>query len=103
MPAVHDRGGWPTDEPIDRQEHEWADWERQTQSLRTVLDQKGIMNVDELRRGIESIDPAEYESSTYFERWSASIETVLVEKGVLTTDEIDERAAALRDRWGRPQ
>ncbi|MCH7907082.1 MAG: nitrile hydratase subunit beta, partial [Chloroflexi bacterium] len=52
MPAVHDRGGWPTDEPIDRQEHEWADWERQTQSLRTVLDAKGIMNVDELRRGI---------------------------------------------------
>ena len=102
MPAVHDRGGWPTDEPIDRQEHEWADWERQTQSLRTVLDQKGIMNVDELRRGIESIDPGEYESTTYFERWSASIEMNLVEKGVLTTEEIDERAAALRDRWGQP-
>ena len=103
MPAVHDRGGWPTDEPIDRQEHEWADWERQTQSLRTVLDQKGIMNVDELRRGIESIDPGEYESTTYFERWSASIEMNLVEKGVLTTEEIDERAAALRDRWGNPE
>ena len=102
MPAVHDRGGWPTDEPIDRQEHEWADWERQTQSLRTVLDQKGMMNVDELRRGIESIDPGEYESTTYFERWSASIEMNLVEKGVLTTEEIDERAAALRDRWGQP-
>ncbi|MCH7793189.1 MAG: nitrile hydratase subunit beta [Planctomycetes bacterium] len=102
MPAVHDRGGWPTDEPIDRQEHEWADWERQTQSLRTVLDQKGMMNVDELRRGIESIDPGEYESTTYFERWSASIEMNLVEKGVLTTEEIDERAAALRDRWGNP-
>jgi len=103
MPAVHDRGGWPTDEPIDRQEHEWADWERQTQSLRTVLDQKGIMNVDELRRGIESIDPGEYVSTTYFERWSASIEMNLVEKGVLTTEEIDERAAALRDRWGNPE
>ena len=103
MPAVHDRGGWPTDEPIDRAEHEWADWERQTQSLRTVLDAKGIMNVDELRRAIESIDAAEYESSTYFERWSASIETILVEKGVLTTAEINDRAAALRDRWGRPE
>ena len=103
MPAVHDRGGWPTDEPIDRQEHEWADWERQTQSLRTVLDQKGMMNVDELRRGIESIDPGEYESTTYFERWSASIEMNLVENGVLTTEEIDERAAALRDRWGQPE
>ena len=89
MPAVHDRGGWPTDDPIDREEHEWADWERQTQSLRTVLDRKGFMNVDELRRGIESID-------------RASIETNLVEKGLLTSDEIDERAKALRDRWGYP-
>jgi hypothetical protein len=102
MPAVHDRGGWPTDEPIDREEHEWADWERQTQSLRTVLDAKGIMNVDELRRGIESIDRDEYEGSTYFERWSASIETNLVEKGVLIEAEIDERAQGLRDRWGYP-
>jgi hypothetical protein len=102
MPAVHDRGGWPTDDSIDREEHEWADWERQTQSFRTVLDSKGFMNVDELRRGIESIDPAEYETSTYFERWSASIETMLVEKGVLTIKEIDDRAKALRDRWGYP-
>lgn len=103
MPAVHDRGGWPTDEPIDREEHEWADWERQTQSLVTVLRGKDLMNVDELRRGIESIDRAEYEASTYFERWSASIETILVEKGVLGAEEIDERAKALRDRWGYPE
>lgn len=100
MTAVHDRGGWPTDEPIDREEHEWADWERQTQSLIGVLDAKGIMNVDQMRRGIESMDTAEYESAAYFERWSASMETVLVEQGVLTTEEIDERTQALRDRWG---
>ena len=102
MPAVHDRGGWPTDEPIDRDEHEWADWERQTQSLRNVLEKHGIMNVDELRRGIEAIDAAEYEASTYFERWAASLETILVDKGVLTTVEISERAQALRDLWGYP-
>ncbi len=102
MPAVHDRGGWPTDEPIDRDEHEWADWERQTQSLRNVLEKHGIMNVDELRRGIEAIDAAEYEASTYFERWSASLETILVDKGVLTTVEISDRAQALRDLWGYP-
>ena len=27
MGAVHDRGGRPTDAPIDRSEHELADWE----------------------------------------------------------------------------
>jgi len=67
-----------------------------------VLDRKGFMNVDELRRGIESIGPAEYEAITYFERWSASIETIVIEKGLLTSEEIDERAKALRDRWGYP-
>ena len=25
--AIHDRGGWPTDEPIDMTEHALADWE----------------------------------------------------------------------------
>ena len=31
--AVHDRGGWPTDAPIDRSEHELADWELLTDAL----------------------------------------------------------------------
>lgn len=100
MTAPHDRGGWPTNEPIDREEHEWADWERMTQSLLGVLGAKGIMNVDQMRRGIESMKPAEYESATYFERWSATIETRLVEEGLLTTEEIDERTQGLRDGWG---
>jgi len=100
MTAAHDRGGWPADELIDREEHEWADWERQTQSLAVVLGAKEIMNVDQMRRGIESMGTAEYETVSYFERWSASIETLLVEKGILTTEEIDERTEVLLDRWG---
>ena len=100
MAGVHDRGGWPTDDPIDREEHDWADWERMTHSLVKVLFAKDIRNGDQLRRGIESMDPGEYESVTYFERWSATIETLLVEEGVLTTEEIDNRTQALRDRWG---
>ena len=34
------------------------------------------MNVDELRRGIESMASEEYQASTYYERWSASLETL---------------------------
>lgn len=100
MPAVHDRGGLPTGEPIDRAEHEWADWEHVTNALVGVLRRHGLINVDELRRGIEAMAPAEYESSSYYERWSASIETLLVEKGVLTQAEIDAAAATLDARWG---
>ena len=48
-----------------------------------ALGQDGVMNVDELRRGIESMPPERYESASYYERWLFATETVLGEKGVL--------------------
>jgi hypothetical protein len=87
--AVHDRGGWPTDARIDRGEHELADWELLTDALVGVLGRRGVMNVDELRRGIESMPPEEYERASYYERWLFSVESVLAEKGVLAAGELD--------------
>jgi nitrile hydratase subunit beta len=89
--AVHDRGGWPTDEPIDRREHELADWELLADALVGVLGRRGVLNVDELRRGIESMPPDEYERASYYERWLHSVEAVLTEKGVLEHGEVDRR------------
>jgi len=89
--AVHDRGVWPTDMPIDRSEHELADWELLTDALVSALSSEGFMNVDELRRGIESMPPDEYERASYYERWLFSAETILVEKGVLAPGELDAR------------
>ena len=88
---VHDRGGLSTDAPIDRGEHELADWELLTDALVGVLGQRGVMNVDELRRGIESMPPHEYERASYYERWLYSAEKVLVEKGALELGELDRR------------
>ena len=93
-------GGYPSDEAIDRSTHEWADWEHVANALVGALRLRGVMNVDELRRGIEAIPPEEYEASSYYERWSASMETLLVEKGILTTEEIDAAAEKVADRWG---
>ena len=93
MPKVHDRGGWPTDEPIDRSEHELADWERRMDALHQVLGGKGIRTTDEMRRAIESLEPSVYESMSYYERWTAALEILLVEKGILTTAEIDARVS----------
>jgi nitrile hydratase len=89
--AEHDRGGWPTDAPIDRTEHDLADWEVLMDSLVGTLGQSGVMNVDELRRGIESMPPSEYETASYYERWLYSVETVLAEKGVLAAGAVDAR------------
>ena len=90
--GVHDRGGLTTDERIDRREHSLEDWEVLTDALAGALDQRGLVNVDELRRGIESISPAEYERMSYYERWLFSIETILTEKGVLAAGELGRRA-----------
>jgi nitrile hydratase len=89
--AVHDRGGWPGEAPIDRSEHELADWEVLTDALVGALGGRGVMNVDELRRGIESMPPDEYEAASYYERWLFSIETNLVAKGLLEPGELAAR------------
>ena len=88
---MHDRGAWPTDAPIDRTEHELEDWELLTDALVHSLAGEGLMNVDELRRGIESMPADAYERASYYERWLYSIETILTEKGVLAPGELDAR------------
>ena len=98
MPNVHDRGGWPTDEPIERTEHELADWERRVDALHMVLGEKGVRTVDEMRRAIENLEPRLYESLSYYERWTAALESLMIEKGILTAEEIDRKTADLAKR-----
>lgn len=90
---MHDRGGWPTDALIDRTEHELADWEILMDAIVGTLGRRGVMNVDELRRGIESVPRATYEAASYYERWLFAAETILEEKGILAPGELDARLA----------
>lgn len=91
MPKVHDRGGWPTDEEINREEHVLSDWERRVDAIHNVLSEKGLRRTDEMRRAIESLEPATYESLSYYERWTAALEILLLEKGVITREELDHK------------
>jgi hypothetical protein len=92
--AVHDRGGWPTEAPIDRTEHELTEWELLIDALVGALGANDVMNVDELRRGIESMPTEAYEQASYYERWLFSAETILGEKGVLLPGELEARVGA---------
>lgn len=92
--AAHDRGGWPSDAPVDRSEHDLADWELLMDAIVGALSARGVMNVDELRHGIESMEPDDYVAASYYERWLFAAETVLAEKGLLSPGELDERVAA---------
>jgi len=95
MPKVHDRGGWPTEEPMERSERELADWERRVDALHMVLGEKGVRSTDEMRRAIENLEPCVYESLSYYERWTAALEYLMIEKGILTAEEIDRKMADL--------
>jgi hypothetical protein len=95
MPAIHDRGGWPDDTPIDRAEHDLALWEQRTDAMMRLLSSpdRRIIRVDELRRSIESIEPEKYETYGYYQRWLTALEMLVVEKGVVTREELDTRLA----------
>lgn len=90
----HDIGGVPAFmcREVDTEPHALTAFDREVDALRQILGRKGVMSVDELRRGIEAIPEAEYHGLTYYERWIRSIADTLLRKGVVTEAEL---AAAL--------
>jgi hypothetical protein len=88
--AHHDMGGVSKYlcEGIDTEPHTLTDFDREVDALRQVLSQKGVMTVDELRRGIESIPEADYHRMTYYQKWMRSMTDTLLRKGVLTEAEL---------------
>ena len=63
-------------------------------AIENVLEKRGVMNTDEMRRGIESMPLEAYEAASYYERWLFTVETILEEKGVLAPGEVDARVEA---------
>ena len=97
MRRHHDMGGLPAG-PIERHEHDYAPWEKKVDAILRLLAAKGIITVDELRRGVEEIGPGAYDELTYYERWITSISNLLLEKGVLGVSELGEAMEAARQR-----
>ena len=79
-------------EAVDTAPHALTDFDKEVDALRQILGMKGVMTVDELRRGIEVIPEAAYHRLTYYRRWIRSITDNLLRKGVITEAEL---AAAL--------
>ena len=90
IPAIHDMGGLSRFRcsPVERDEAPPDAFGKRVDALRQVLAQKGLMTVDELRRGIEAIPEPDYFALTYYERWLTSITGLMLEKGVVTPEEL---------------
>ena len=101
MQRHHDMGGLKAG-PVEQGEHAHEPWEKRVDAiLRLLADPKrGLITVDELRRGIEDIGPGAYDELSYYERWITSISNNLIEKGVLTVEEVGRKMSVVKQRWG---
>ena len=90
-------GGLPAG-PVTPHEHDLEPWEKRVDAVLRLLVGKGVMTLDELRRGIEELGPGAYDELSYFERWIASIANNLVEKGVIGVQELGEAMEAAQAR-----
>ncbi len=97
----HDLGGVPRFlcEPIDTGPHALTEFDRTVDALRQILGAKGVMSVDELRRGIEAIPEPDYLRLSYYQKWIRSIADNLLARGVITEAEL--QAGARRDADAR--
>ena len=75
-------------ETVDTEPHELTRFDKEVDALRQILGRKGVMSVDELRRGIEAIPEHEYHRLSYYERWIRSIADTLVRKGIVAESEL---------------
>jgi hypothetical protein len=100
----HDMGGQPAGK-VRRTEHAYDDWELRVDALMMLLvgvvgDAKR-MTVDELRRNIEALPPADYDRMGYYERWVISLTQTMIQRGVITTHELARKLAEVEKRGRR--
>jgi len=88
--AHHDMGGVSKFmcEAVDTSRHALTDFDRSVDALRGLISARGLMSVDELRRGIEAIPEAEYHQLSYYQRWLRSITDNLLVRGVISEAEL---------------
>ncbi|WP_137179581.1 SH3-like domain-containing protein [Roseomonas sp. AR75] len=90
-PATHDLGGAPRFRctPVDPDDEAPPDaFGKRVDAIRQLLARKGLLTVDEMRRGIEALPEAEYHALGYYERWLRSISGIMAEKGVVAAEEL---------------
>ena len=90
MRRVHDVGGAPGFGPLEIEENEpvfHEEWESRVFGMMTTVGHRAFP----MRPTIESIEPATYLASSYYEKWLIALEKGFVRCGSLTADELRDR------------
>lgn len=101
MNGVHDMGGMHGFGPVPREEDEpvfHAPWEGRLFGITRAVGSHDIHSPRGMRFALESMDPARYLSSSYYERWLHVTEKALLSKGLLTAEELDARTEFFAQR-----
>ena len=91
MNGVHDMGGLQGFGPVAIEADDplfHADWERRALGLTLAMGATGQWNIDISRSARESLPPATYLSSTYYEIWIRALEQLVLARGLVTTNEL---------------
>lgn len=91
MNGVHDMGGQQGFGPVVLEEDEplfHAAWEPRAMALTVAMGASGQWNIDLSRACRESLPPAVYLSSSYYEIWTRALESLMLERGLVTPDEL---------------
>lgn len=96
MNGAQDLGGKMGFGPVDPEADEpvfHADWEGRALGVTLCAGALGLWNIDESRHARESLHPADYYSSSYYEIWIKGLEELLVRHGCVTSQELADGMA----------
>ena len=104
MRGYHDIGGLPAG-AVERNEHDFALWEKRVDALMMLLSHpsRQLVSVDELRRNIESIGTGAYDQMSYYERWIYSVTQTMIQRGVINIDELSRKMGEVEARQRKEQ
>jgi nitrile hydratase beta subunit len=91
MNGAQDLGGMMGFGPIGIERDEpWfhAEWERRAFGVTLAVGATGAWNIDMSRHARETLPPAEYLASSYYEIWTKGIEKLVVKTGLVSEEEL---------------
>jgi nitrile hydratase len=91
MNGVHDMGGLQSFGSVFPEPHEppfHHEWERRAFGLTLAMGAVGQWNLDQSRAARESLPPAQYLSSSYYEIWFCGLIKLMLERGLVAAEEL---------------
>jgi len=91
MNGVHDMGGMHNFGPVAPEAAEpafHAEWERRAFALTLAMGGARLWNIDQGRAARESLPPAQYLASSYYQIWLDGLVKLMLERGLITREEL---------------